>query len=223
LASAYASYRASYRYRTLPNDPAGQKTTGHQQRTSAQGQQRRATRLRERPTSRSSGRRSGSLATSGGSSLATSGGRSSSGASGSSGGSSGVSLSSLALDDDVPTSGYAAETGVDLLLGDVQLLSYGSGAGNVASGGVTVLTLSGSGGLHLRTIDVLDVDVAGYGLGERRSGRGQHHGQHGCQQHYLPQLITSLPEDYLTRRIFSSPPHIVNTVHSIFSNFLNTI
>ena len=33
--------------------------------------------------------------------------------------------------------------------------------------------------------------VAGLALGEGRSCGGQHHGQHRCQRHYLPQLITS--------------------------------
>jgi hypothetical protein len=115
----------------LPNDPAGQKSTGHKQGASTQREQRSAARRGERC------RRSGSAAT--GRSGAAATGRSGAAATGRSGnGHSGGATVNVVVD--------ATEAGVNLSLGDTKLLgdlSNGlsvSGASNVASRSVSVST-----------------------------------------------------------------------------------
>ena len=89
----------------LPNDPAGQQTTGHKQGSSAERNQRSATRARERAT-----RCSGSRATAATAATAASGRRS----------------GAVNVDHDVLRSRSRAEARQDLLLVDMEGLGSAS-------------------------------------------------------------------------------------------------
>ena len=106
------------------------------------------------------------------------------------------------------SSGESVEALVGLLNGDVLLLGYLSHHSSiVVRYGIGIFVSKLTGRSLKRADDVLtdsavdsliayvDLVVAGYvaglALGEGRSCGGQHHGQHRCQRHYLPQLITS--------------------------------
>jgi hypothetical protein len=130
--------------------------------------------------------------------------------------------------------GDTTEAGVNLSLGDTELLSDRSnglsvsGATNVASRsvsistGVTILTLRSGRSLNLRTVNVLDAYVPTNRLGESRGSSSQHHSQHSRQQHYFPQRYLPFRGFTFTCRIFSSPAHNVNTIQPIFYDFLKT-
>jgi hypothetical protein len=198
----------------LPNDPACQKSTGNEQGASTEREQRCATRVRERS------RRSGSAARSRARSTGRSGGRN--------------GHSGRAATTSVDIVVDATEAGVDLCLGDAKLLSDLSNRLSVSSAGevpsrsvgvsrsVAVLTLGSSSSLNLRTVNVLDVNVACDSLGEGRGSSSQHHSQHGRQQHYFPQRYLPFRGFTFTCRIFSSPAHNVNTIQPIFYDFLKT-
>src|SRR5919199_454425 len=176
----------------LPDDPAGNKPTANQQRTSAKRYERGAARARQRPTSSS---RSGASATStscataattGGSSTATTTG--STAATATATATTGGSSRSVSVDLAVLGSRSRAEARENLLLVHPKALRSPSHS----TGAVAVLVLHVHGGLDLVTGVLQDSRTpARRRLGEGWCGGGQHHGQQRCRQHYLPQVDSS--------------------------------
>src|SRR5215216_6733739 len=123
------------------------------------------------------------------------------------------------VDIDVTTGSYALEASEHLVLADTQLL--GNGAEVIR---ISILVLPDRS-LALVAVHVLDA-TSDRRLGEGRGSSRQHHSQHRRQQHYFPQLITSLSEDYLHDAFFHlqtlmSTPFTV--FFTIFLKFLNNI
>src|SRR5918998_3156611 len=156
----------------LPNNPARQKATSHKQSTSAQRDQRSTTRVGERATSRS-GSRSGSRA-------AATAGRSRSGLA--------AAATGAYVNGAVLKRKGRAEAREHLLLVNPEgLRSPGNRAG-----AFTGLVLRVHGSLDLVTRVLQDRNIpTGRRLGEGWGCGCQHHGQHRCQQHYLPQINAS--------------------------------
>jgi hypothetical protein len=110
-----------------------------------------------------------------------------------------------------------AEAREHLLLIDAQALGSASNRTSALTG--LVLGVHGSLDLVARVLQDRNVP-AGRRLGESRGRSRQHHGQHRCQQHYLPQLNHLLTMRNPTRSIFSSSTPNVNTIYRIFYYFL---
>src|SRR5215216_5599973 len=145
----------------LPNDPASQKPTSHQQHASTKRDRTgyRNTTCRRQPSSRSRSSTAATTATSSGCSSRSS-----------------CSLGHLrtrrsGVDVDVTTSGCALEASEHLILADTQLLGRSA---EVCSIGVLVLPESG---LDLVAVHVLDA-ASDRRLGEGRGGSCKHHRQH---------------------------------------------
>ena len=231
----------------LPNDPTGQKTTGHKQGTRAEREERRATRARKLATR---SRRSGTAT-----------------ASSRGGAAAAAAAAAAALRSRSGRSNRrhrshrrSRRRGVNLVQARVNLrLGQAERVGDVGgrscrvrvandvisrstSGLIAALVLVRRGLVDVCADAVLDhsilvvllprivLVIAGVilaeidaRLGEGRSSSGQHHGQDRCQQHYFPQLITScIVRITLQCRIFSSPAFNVNTNYRIFYYFLKT-
>src|SRR5215212_4100097 len=156
-----------YRTTLLPNDPASQQTTGHQQGSRTQRQQRgtarggkRATRSsRCGATAAAAARRSGAAATATRRSraAATTTGRSGHGHRRS---------GAAATDVDVPTGSDALEARAHLVLVDAQILRD---TGEILL--VVAVVLSGGSGLDLVAVHVLDAATHGVGAACGRAGR----------------------------------------------------
>jgi hypothetical protein len=108
-----------------------------------------------------------------------------------------------------------------LLLVNTQAL----GSASNRAGAFADLVLRVHGSLDLVTRVLQDRSVpTDRRLGEGRGCDRQHHGQHRCQQHYLPQIFTSLPGDFpLGNHILSPRCFRVNATYGIFcvsSNYI---
>src|SRR5215210_622300 len=162
----------------LPNDPAGQKTTAHQQGTCTQREQRGTTRGGKR-AARSS--RSGAASSSTTTAAASRSGATTAGRSGRR--NAHRSRSRAATDVNVAARSDALEAGEHLVLADAQILRDASEILLVPD-----VVLAGGRCLDLVAVHVLDAATDGGGLGESRGCGGQDHGHNRGQQHYLPHL-----------------------------------
>src|SRR5215212_5674046 len=156
-----------YRTTLLPNDPASQQTTGHQQGSRTQRQQRSTTRGGKRATRSSRCGATAAASTSGAAAATGCSGATAATTTGRSRSDHGRRRSGAAATDvDVPTGSDALEARAHLVLVDAQILRD---TGEILL--VVAVVLSGGSGLDLVAVHVLDAATHGVGAACGRAGR----------------------------------------------------